>query len=207
MKAVRVEVDELCLIPKVLVHHVLDLVPDQNPEVVLEVPHVHDRVHDHNLDLNLDLYLIHDLDRVQFQNQRVNRDREVHRDQDPVQRRVCHVRDRVLDQDQDQERVNRDQDRVVDPEKVDHNQDQDQVLQLAQGQDQDQDHLVVLEKQLHDLDQDQDQGLEVVHNQMNVNQGVKADQNPNLHQDRVPVQDQKVAPEVVVQVVQQGNIK
>lgn len=203
MKVVRVEVDELCLIPKVLVHHILDLVPDQNPEVVLEVPHVHDRVHDHNLDPNLDLYLIHDLDRVQFQNQRVNRDREVHQDQDPVQRRVCHVQDRVLDQDQNQEKVNHDQDRVVDPEKVDHNQDQDQVLQLAQGQDQD--HLVVPEKQLRDLDQDQDQDLEVVHNQMNVNQGAKADQNPNLHQDRAPVQDQKVAPEVVVQVVQQGK--
>lgn len=203
MKVVRVEVDELCLIPKVLVHHILDLVPDQNPEVVLEVPHVHDRVHDHNLDPNLDLYLIHDLDRVQFQNQRVNRDREVHQDQDPVQRRVCHVQDRVLDQDQNQEKVNHDQDRVVDPEKVDHNQDQDQVLQLAQGQDQD--HLVVPEKQLRDLDQDQDQDLEVVHNQMNVNQGAKADQNPNLYQDRVPVQDQKVAPEVVVQVVQQGK--
>lgn len=203
MKAVHVEVDELCLTLKVLVHHVLDLVPDQNPEVVLEVLHVHDRGHDHSLDPNLDLYLIHDLDRVQFQNQRVNRDQEVHQDQDPVQRRVCHVRDRVLDQDQDQERVNHDRDRVVDPEKVDHNQDQDQVLQLAQGQDQD--HLVVLEKQLRDLDQDQDQGLEVVHNQMNVNQEVKVDQNPNLHQDRVPVQDQKVALEVVVQVVQQGK--
>lgn len=204
MKAVHVEVDELCLTPKVLVHHVLDLVPDQNPEVVLEVPHVHDHVHDHNLDPNLDLYPIHDLDRVQVQNQKVNRDREVHQDQDPVQQRVCHVRDQVLDQDQDRERVNHDRDRVVDPEKVDHNQDQDQVLQLAQGQDQD--HLVVLEKQLRDLDQGQDQDLEVVHNQnQNVNQGVKADQNPNLHQDRVPVQDQKVVPEVVVQVVQQGK--
>ncbi|OAD61163.1 RNA polymerase-associated protein CTR9 like protein [Eufriesea mexicana] len=44
-----------------------------------------------------------------------------------------------LDLDQDHERVNRDQDRVVVQGKVDHNQDQGQVLQLVQAQDQGQD--------------------------------------------------------------------
>lgn len=168
-KGVRVEADELCLIPKVPVHRVLNLVPDRSPEVVLEVVHDHDHGHDHDRvrihvrvhihvrirvlvrirghspDHNLDRYLVHDPDLVQVQNQGVRRGRKARRDQDPDQRRADRVRDQVLDLDLDRgrERVNHGQDRVVVQGKADRKQDQGQVLQLVQARDQGQDREVV----------------------------------------------------------------
>ena len=141
-KAVLAEAGESCLTRKVRVHHVLDLVPDQSPEVALEV--LRDRVHDRSLDLNLGPCLVHDPGLVQVRNRGVSRDRKARRDQDPAQQRAARVRG----QDQAQERVNRDRDRAVARGKAeDHSQDQDLVLQQVHDQDQD-------PQLAHDQDQD-----------------------------------------------------
>ncbi|KOX73587.1 RNA polymerase-associated protein CTR9 like protein, partial [Melipona quadrifasciata] len=165
-KAVLAEAGESCPTRTVRVHHILGLVPDQNPEVALEVLHnrVHDRVHDHSLDLNLGPCLVHDPGLIQVQNRGVSRDRKVRRDQDPAQQKAVRVRGR----DQAQERVNRDRDRAAARGKVDHSQDQDLVLQLVHDQDQD-----------PQLARDQDPHPRLVHDQ---------DPHPRLvhDQDRVP---------------------
>lgn len=211
-KAVLAEAGESCLTRKVRVHHVLDLVPDQSPEVALEV--LRDRVHDHGLDLNLGPCLVRGPGLVQVQNRGASRDRKVRQDQDPAQQRAARVRG----QDQAQERVDRDRDRAAVRGKVDHSQDQGLVLQQVHDQDQDpqlahdQDpHPRLVHDQdphpqlVHDQDrvlqlvhgrnrdrlvvrekqfrdQGQDPDQEVVRNQRDVNREAKADRNLNRRQ-------------------------